>query len=117
MNIVQSSEFSAIVGGKCQSVLSNNSSILGGYKNVIQAGANCSSIIGGSDNIIYSIHPFSAIFGHNLVSCAPNTLHIECLNACATPAPSGGIFPPGTVFRCPTGAILPLGAEPLFIQF
>jgi len=87
-----------------------HSGILGGQDNTINA--HCAAILGGQNNVVN--HDYAAVFGNGITSAAPNTLHVECLNAVNTPAAMGGL-PSGTIFRYAGGA-LPPGALPLYIM-
>jgi len=60
----------------------------------INPAANCSAVLGGFNNKVN--HPFAAIFGNGLTTVAPNTFHVECLNALNTPL--GSSWPVGTIY-------------------
>lgn len=71
-------------------------------------------------NTIAAAYQYAGIFGQNVSAVAPNTFHVECLNACATPAFAGlGTYPAGTL-QCYTHATacigLPAGAKIVIIQ-
>ncbi len=86
---------SSIVGG-CQNTINAGgvgSFIAGGDTNTI-SGA-CSSILGGSGNNDGGF-AYAGIFGQNVTAVAPNTFHVECLNAVNTPI-YGGALPSGTL--------------------
>jgi hypothetical protein len=86
---------------------SNYSGILGCVGNTVSG--YYSAILGGKGNLV--THNCAAAFGNGISSVAPNTFHVNCLNACDTPAYVGGL-PPGTIFKSATPP--PLGT-PLYI--
>ena len=50
----------------------------------------------------------------NLINA--NSVHVNCLNACSTPAWTGATLPVGTIFTCNSlSPALPSNACPLFI--
>jgi len=93
-NRIQAGDYSSVVGGHNNYINgANYASILGGSNNTVSG--NYSSIFGGSGNNDMGF-AFAGIFGQNVNAVAPNTFHVECLNAVNTPAASAG-FPSGTV--------------------
>ena len=76
------------------------SNILGGANNTMSG--MYSSILGGSGNNDNGFN-YAGVFGQNIVAVAPNTFHVECLNAVNTPCwPGFGTYPSCTVVKIGT---------------
>jgi len=87
------------------------SSIVGGSNNTA---SRYYSVIGGSGN---NDAGFTAtIFGQGITAVANNTLHVNCLNAAATPISTLAPFPVGTIFHLENGSPVPANSCPLYIQ-
>jgi hypothetical protein len=122
-----------IMSGTRSRVCADVSSIAGGYGNLIATGADCSFIGGGRGNTVSGAYSailggynnndngfnFVGIFGQNInnpANMAPNTFHVNCLNAINTPLFTLGPFVPGTIYYVPVGTPPPVGACALYIQ-
>ena len=96
------SVYSFIGSGHTNQVLAHCSAILGGNNNTVSSAY--SAILGGSGNTIGATFPYAGVFGCNINAVASNTFHVNCLNACDTPACAAGL-PHGTYsYYAVTGA-------------
>jgi hypothetical protein len=103
----------SFVGGGCDNVVDGScSSIFGGYKNYVAG--DCSVILGGANNNDMGM-AYVGIFGNSINAVAPNTFHVNCLNAVNTP-PYSGLFPAGTISWKTLSAINPLLDKVLVIS-
>jgi hypothetical protein len=102
------------IGGGQDNIISDGSwsTIVGGRNNTVSAAY--SSILGGRNNVVQPTHTDSAVFGNGIISQAPDTFHVSCLNAVGTPLPAATL-PAGSIFRYNGGA-LPIGALPFYIM-
>jgi len=73
---------SSVVGGGLNTVSGAYSSVLGGTFNTVSG--DYSSILGGSGNSDGGFN-YAGVFGQGVTAVAPNTFHVECLNAVNTP--------------------------------
>jgi len=102
-----------IGGGFGNQVAGIYSSVLGGMSN--SASGAYSSILGGSGNSDGGFN-YAGVFGQGITAVAPNTFHVECLNAINTPIYTGLGYLPGTIFGLCNLYPPPVGAYPLYFQ-
>jgi hypothetical protein len=105
-----------VIGGGDKNCIyngANYASVLGGGSNHVSG--SFSSILGGSGNSDGGFN-YVGVFGESVTGVAPNTFHVECLNACATPIYTGpSPFPYGTIFAY-NGATPPVDSYLLYVQ-